>query len=134
MGDKKAAGNIDGSHKDRDSPQPCSKIVTDPNLNHATDNDDSTDRIRNTHQRCVQGCRNIPNHLPSDDAGQQEYGEVRDETAFCVMATPTSVSTAMTSKMYLNHGSVAGGRSPVVGWFGSEVALRQKQKQAEVAR
>ena len=50
-------------------------------LQHAADHDDAADRIGHAHQRRVQRRRDVPDHLPADDAGQREHGQVRQERA-----------------------------------------------------
>ena len=48
-------------------------------LQHAADDDDAADRVGDAHQRRVQRRRHVPDHLPADEAGQHEHGEVRQE-------------------------------------------------------
>ena len=46
---------------------------------HAADDDDAADRVSDAHERRMQGCRDVPDHLPADDARQGEDREVREE-------------------------------------------------------
>ena len=46
---------------------------------HAADDDDAADRVGDAHERRVQRRRHVPDHLPADDAGEREDGEVREE-------------------------------------------------------
>ena len=48
-------------------------------LQHAADDDDAADRVGDAHQRRVQRRRDVPDHLPADEAGEHEHGEVRQE-------------------------------------------------------
>ena len=48
-------------------------------LQHAADHDDAADRVGHAHQRRVQRRRDVPHHLPADDAGEREHRQVRQE-------------------------------------------------------
>ncbi len=87
---KKSARDVDRGDKNRQRTQHRCGTTADTDLNHAADDDDAADRVGDTHQRRVQRGRDIPNHLPSDDAGQDKDGKVGDESSVLRQADPTN--------------------------------------------
>ena len=79
-------------------------------LQHAADHDDAADRVGHAHQRRVQRRRDVPHHLPADDARQREHGEVRDRNAGgATRPRPISASAAIRRK-HRNRAGAALGR------------------------
>ena len=56
-------------------------------LQHATHNDDSRDGIGDAHQRGVQGCRHIPDNLPTHKTGEHKHREFLDKLAHALVVS-----------------------------------------------
>ena len=54
--------------------------IANTDLHHPANDDDSADRIGHTHQRSMKCRCHVPNHLPSNDASEDENGEIVDKT------------------------------------------------------
>src|SRR5882724_10704896 len=82
--DQEPARDVDRSQQDRDAAQdrgdarqrarPATRAGGDHQ--HAADQDDAADRVGDAHERRVQGRRDVPDHVPADDAREQKHRQV----------------------------------------------------------
>ena len=68
MGYQKSTKDIHTREKDGDQSQDISCVGFPSHLQNPADDDDTANRVCNSHQRGVEGMGNRPDHIPADDA------------------------------------------------------------------
>ena len=80
MGDEEATGNIDCANEDGDRTENGGEVgPLSGELQDAANDDDTANGIGDAHERRMQRWLHIPNHLPTDEAGEHKDGEVGEE-------------------------------------------------------